>query len=501
MNFHLGAIARYSPLLLITALTLACSNPAQAQTTTLTQCDEAGLRRAIDSTPNGSQINFQCPANTTINLAAEIQLGKTLSFNGRNSPNLTINGQNRTRLFRLANQNLTLQNLKLRGGSVPNPVASFSCEGGAIHITRGTLTLNNVILESNNGARGGAICGNYQAALVINNSQFIGNTANQGGAIMSHTSDLRITNSTFRNNTTRVGQNFNGSGGAIYTFDALNKQNPILIQGSRFEGNKAYHEGGAAFISQGNGVNAIIRNSTFYRNEALIDSQGIGSGGAIRLAHAGAQSNTQIVNVVFAENAADQEGGALWAGGGRANLHLNLNQVTFTDNKAGRVPDPEKNETGGGAMLLATGLESRVVINYTTFVRNEANHETSGAIYLNSDFVGGNIRHQNITLRNSIFDRNCSRKPLAGMATPTCSHLVHATTMRRDGSNFLPAPLAGENVFEWIQNVHQPSGTRFGLTANSQVRDAKVRPYRDSSAATPNHPCSDVDAGSGRLCQ
>lgn len=501
MNLHLGAIARYSPLLFTTVLALAFSSPAQAQTTALTQCNEAGLRSAINSTPSGGQINFQCPPNTTINLNAEIQLGKTLRFNGRNSPNLTINGQNRTRLFRLANQNLTLENLTLRGGNVANRVANFSCEGGAINITRGTLTLSNVTLQNNNAARGGAICGNYQATLVINNSQFMGNTGNQGGAIVTNTSDLRITNSTFRNNSTRVGQSLNGSGGAIYTFDALNKQNPILIQGSRFEGNKAYHEGGAAFISQGNGVNVIIRNSTFYRNEALIDAEGIGSGGAIRLAHAGSQSNTQINNVVFAENAADQEGGALWAGGGRANLNLNLNQVTFTDNKSGRVPDPQKNETGGGAMVLTTGLQSRVVINYSTFVRNEANHETSGAIYVASDFNGGNVRHANVILRNSIFDRNCSRKPLAGTPTVDCSHLVHASTMQRQNNTFTSVPFGGSNVFEWISNVHAPSGTRFGLTANSQVRDVKVRPYRDSGAATPNHPCSDVDAGSGRLCR
>ncbi|MDB9493488.1 hypothetical protein PN441_05805 [Spirulina major CS-329] len=476
---------------------------AAAQAVPVTQCNEAGLRAAIADTPDNGTITFNCAANSTITLNDELQLTKALRFNGANSPNLTLNGQNRTRIFRTT-KNLSLENLTLKNGNVRNRQNNMSCEGGAVHITFGTLTTDNVTFENNSGVRGGAICGNYKAILNLKNSTFRGNTAAQGGAILTNTSDLRLTGSTLLNNRSRRGNGLDGSGGALYTYDTLNKRSPILIQDSRFAGNQAEHEGGAAFLSHGNGVNVTVQNSTFINNEALLNpSTGIGSGGAIRFAHAGGQSTASLTDVVFANNGADQEGGALWAGGRNANLNLNLNRVTFVGNAAGRVPDPRKNETAGGAMVLSTGLNSRVVINATTFSQNTAGNETSGAIYIASDFDGGNVRHQNVIVRNSIFDRNCSQKDIAGTpAVENCTHLVHVRTMQRRNNDFIPAPLGGNaSVYEWVANVHAPSGTRYPITARSQVQDVKVRPYRDTGDAVPDHPCSDVEAGSGGRCR
>jgi predicted outer membrane repeat protein len=478
------------------------TTPAQA--VPVTQCNEAGLRAAIANTPDGGTITFNCPANSTIPLSNELQLNKALKFDGANSRNLSLDGRDRTRIFRTT-KNLTLENLTLTNGRVSNRQNNMSCEGGAVHITFGTLTVDNVTFENNSGVRGGAVCGNYKATLNLKNSTFRGNTAAQGGAILTNTSDLRLTGSTLVDNRTRRGNGLDGSGGALYTYSTLNKRNPILIQDSRFAGNQAEHEGGAAFLSQGNGVNVMVRNSTFINNEALLNpSTGIGSGGAIRFAHAGGQSTASLTNVVFANNGADQEGGAVWAGGRNANLNLNLDRVTFVGNAAGRVPDPRKNETAGGAMVLSTGLNSRVVINATTFSQNTAGNETSGAIYVASDFDGGNVRHRNVIVRNSIFDRNCSQKDIAG--TPTvenCTHLVHVRTMQRSRNNqFTAAPLGGDaSVYEWAANVHAPSGTRYPITAQSRVQDVKVRPYRDTGDAAPDHPCSDVNAGSGGRCR
>ena len=461
-----------------------------AQAVSLTNCTESGLRTAINNTPDGGTVTFNCPPDTIINLTSEINLSKNLTFDGTNSTRLSISGQNRTRIFR-TNKNLTLKNLALIQGNITTQNTSFSCDGGAVLITFGTLTINNVIFRANRAVRGGAICGNYQAKISIVRGVFTGNRANQGGAIFTNTTDLNINRSKFQNNITTAQGKLLGTGGAIYTYGILTTTQPIVISDSRFTGNTAQHEGGALFISQSNGIKFILRNSVLANNKALINNNtGIGSGGAVRINHSGSASLTTINNVVFANNTADQEGGALWVGGANAFLNLNMKKVTFAGNTSGKIADQVNNETGGGAMVLVNGANATINLDQITFVRNTAeNHETSGAFY------PANITANNTIITNSIFYQNCSRKDLPG--TPTvenCTHLVHALASQpfNDQGN--------TNNFAWIVNANAATGVRFPLTRNIRIRDVKVRTYQDNGDLIPDHPCSDVASGSGGQC-
>ncbi len=472
------------------ALASLLSGPAPAQAVTVTTCTETGLRTAITQTPDGGTVTFRCPSGTVINLNAELNLSKALIFDGIGVTGLTLSGQDRVRILR-STKNLTLKNLTLARGKVATQNTSFSCEGGAVMVTFGTLTVSNVTFNANNAVRGGAICGNYQGRVNITNSRFTNNRGNQGGAIFTNTTDLSISGSTFQGNSTRAASNFLGIGGAIYAFRSLNPTQPISIDNSRFSGNSAQHEGGAIFASLNNGLGFVLNNSTLVNNQALINTNsGVGSGGALRISHTGTPATAQINNVAFANNAADQEGGAAWVGGVGATLNMNLTKVTFYGNNSGRVPDPVKNETGGGAILLANGTGATIAMNQVTFASNNANnHETSGAIY------PAGITLSKVTLQNTIFDRNCSRKDLPG--TPTvenCTHLVHALTPQpfSDGASL--------NNYAWIANANAATGVALPLTRRTVIQAVGVRVYGDNGDAAPDHPCSAVASGAGGKC-
>ncbi|MEM8642506.1 MAG: hypothetical protein AAGG51_27355 [Cyanobacteria bacterium P01_G01_bin.54] len=461
-----------------------------AQAATVTQCNEAGLKAAIDSSADGGKIVLDC-GNSAITLGSELVLNKNLTIDGQGA---ILDGRDRTRIFRTT-KNLTLQNLTLRKGKVNRKAGNFSCEGGAVHVTFGKLILEGVTLQDNFAPRGGAVCGNWQADVEIRDSTFMGNQAHQGGALYTNTSDLLVRDSTFTNNATTVGQGLNGIGGAIVTYNDLNKSTPIRVLNSRFEGNKSFHEGGAAFFNQSNGVNLELRNSTFVNNHAQINNRtGIGSGGAIKLNHSGGKALAKAINVVFANNVADQEGGAVWAGGGNANLDLDFRQVTFYGNESGRVPDPQKNETGGGGIVLVSRGTMKFIKN--TFAENQSGNETSGAIY-----AASNVDHSKVTVRNAVFNNNCSRKDIQG--TPeveNCNHFTHSRTVRGNGNNISHNPFSGGNVYEWPVNQHAPTGRAFPITQRTNVQDVQVRPYQDNGDATPDHPCSNVNAGAGGSC-
>lgn len=481
---------KLSQTLLLSLGIVGLVNALPAEANTVTQCNEAGLKAAIANTADGGKITLDCGSGA-IALNQEIVLNKNLTIDGKGA---IIDGRDRTRIFRTT-KNLTLQNLTLRKGKVNRKAGNFSCEGGAVHVTFGKLVLNGVTLQDNFAPRGGAVCGNWQADVEVRNSTFTGNTAHQGGAVYTNTTDLLIHSSTFTNNSTTIGQGLNGIGGALLTFNDLNKGTPITIINSRFDGNKSFHEGGAAFLNQANGVNVELRNSTFVNNHARINRQtGIGSGGAIKLNHAGGKSLAKATNVVFANNVADQEGGAVWAGGGNANLDLDFRQVTFYGNESGRVPDPQKNETGGGGIVLVSRGSMKFIRN--TFANNQSGNETSGAIY-----AGGNVDHSKVTVRNAVFNNNCSVKDIQG--TPeveNCNHFTHSRTVRGQGNNITHNPFNGGNVYEWPVNQHAPSGRAFPITGRTNVQDVQVRPYQDNGDATPDHPCSNVNAGSGGAC-
>lgn len=259
-----------------------------------------------------------------------------------NSGNLTVNGSNftgntatSTDKFSAGGAIYNYGNLTVKNKSTfTDNAANF---GGAIFNDYGSsIMLVNIlssIFTNNTANNGGAIWNGYN--LVVNDSTFTGNTANEtddnavgGGAILNE-GILAVTGSTFKNNSGFAGgaiSNYGGTskapvnisssvftgntatqGGAIYNCGALTAANDI------FTGNVAHttdsslgYEGGA--IS--NDCNLTVTGGTFTGNFANL-------GGAISNRY-----NSAISTSNFISNKADYDGGAIYNEYGTLTVHF-----------------------------------------------------------------------------------------------------------------------------------------------------------------------------------
>ncbi len=105
-----------------------------------------------------------------------LQITSPLTINGLGADQLSISGNNTSRIFAVfAGNSVTISGLTLTNGSATD-------FGGGI-FNRGTLAMNNITLSGNSaGTSGGAIASD--GTLTISNSALSGNTAtNDGGGI------------------------------------------------------------------------------------------------------------------------------------------------------------------------------------------------------------------------------------------------------------------------------------------------------------------------------
>ena len=101
------------------------------------------LRDVIACVPGGTSIDFDLPPNSQIVLTSgEIIINKNIILVGSGMLDLTISGNNASRIFHiLPGKSLTLENMALKNASYPS-------NGGAIW-TEGDLELKNVLFENN----------------------------------------------------------------------------------------------------------------------------------------------------------------------------------------------------------------------------------------------------------------------------------------------------------------------------------------------------------------
>lgn len=160
------------------------------------------------------------------------------------------------------------------GSSYTNCTFIGNCadEGGALTF-HGTGEIKNCTFINNsaNGYGGALSTGllyDYME-LTVENCNFDGNYAPMGGAIQANGMNIVIDNSNFKNN--RVTEN----GGAIYA-----RAEDVTIKDSTFNSNKASIDGGAIYIE---GKNTVVEDSYFISNEAIPDVNKLddGLGGAI----------------------------------------------------------------------------------------------------------------------------------------------------------------------------------------------------------------------------
>lgn len=231
-------------------------------------------------------------------------------------------------------------------------------------LTATNLTVTDNTAEGKSACGGGMALFGVEDGATINNSTFIGNTANgtkesMGGALFTgetggKISVTTVTNSTFTGN---KAEGAAAQGGAIYNSGEL------TVNGGEFTGNSATRYGGAIADSWQNASQTDIKNSIFKTNTAQ-------SGGAIALWSPTEEKTSSIISTIFEGNNADKKGGAIAILSETVNYKANLtiNGGTFTGNTAGE---------SGGALHLE---HASVTITDATFTSNHATQQ-GGAIY------------------------------------------------------------------------------------------------------------------------
>ncbi len=223
------------------------------------------------------------------------------------------------RIFRVAEAvNLTLNQLTIANGVVPDGW------GGGI-FNSGSLTITNSTLSDNTATYGGGGVWN-EGLLTLNNSTLSSNMAEYGGGIENLLGSLTITNSILSDNTATYGGGiFNGyslmiensslSGNtAKYGGGIFNAEN-LTINDSTLSDNTATY-GGGGFWNEGGHL--LTNNSTLSGNTATYNGGGIRSVGYLVL-----KSSTLSGNI------AEYGGGIRFEGGS-----LSLTQSLISGNDA-----------------------------------------------------------------------------------------------------------------------------------------------------------------------
>ncbi len=258
-----------------------------AQAADLTLNDACSLADAITAANSDVAVGGCSPGNgaDTVSLSGDITLAATLPHV---TSEITIEGNDRFRIFAVNGGNLTVNNLVIIRGSA-------DWGGAIVNVNNGMLTINNSNINSNWAAEGGALGNGGNSTITIVNSDLHENSANVGGAIYNIDGRLSITGGNINRNSSE------GEGGAIYI-----ESGQLSIKNNFVSDNSAEY-GGAAFIKSGT---LSITNSTISGNSADF-------GGAIY-----ADGTLNITDSVISNNSAAWSGGAIDVSYGTTNITI-----------------------------------------------------------------------------------------------------------------------------------------------------------------------------------
>ncbi|MEQ8383502.1 MAG: putative Ig domain-containing protein [Coleofasciculus sp. A1-SPW-01] len=131
------------------------------------------------------------------------------------------------------------------------------------------------------GRGGGAIAVKSESSTIVQDSEFTKNKGVNGGAINTLLGGLTVENSTFTQNTSTDAGGAILTDGASATSNSSTK-GTIEISNSRFDGNQGAGQGGALFLYVYDGDKVIIEDSTIINNQVIADAKGNSLGGGLR---------------------------------------------------------------------------------------------------------------------------------------------------------------------------------------------------------------------------
>ena len=244
------------------------------------------------------------------------------------------------RIFHIASGGkLTLNNISVENGVANNNNIGITEPdfGGAI-FNRGTLNLNQSVIQANQGILGGGIYNFAGATLVLDQTTV---SENLGAGIYNSGGSLTVTDSFFRQNNAG-----SGSGGAIVNTAG----GTANIRRSSFYANQG-SSGGAIWSAS----ILSVKDSTFSGNQSN------NTGGAIQAS----SGSMTIINATISENSANK-GGGIGMGNGTlklvnalvsGNLLVGLNtQGSELYSAAGTISENRNNLIGHSGVNIATAV-------------------------------------------------------------------------------------------------------------------------------------------------
>jgi predicted outer membrane repeat protein len=375
------------------------------------------------------------------------------------------------------------------------PMASPPCSqgyqdgaGGAILMTSGILHVIDATFLNNQAAAigpdvaGGAIYSTGSVDTTIVGSQFVGNSASNGGAVGSLNSDLSLYNDTFTHNQA-LGEGANstnatcpvvggqretgsgGNGGAVSVDGGDDGTDTIC--GSTFSMNSGHAIGGAVFRTpDGKQQTTNIDRSTFDGNTCSGTYNGAptGQAGAMYFHN----SHVVMTNSTVSNNSAPGSGGFFGDG-----TQLDATNATFASNLA---------TTGVGGAIATSGS----LIN-CTFADNEA-HGTNYAAFAAALFGGA------WTVHNTIFDGNTDNDNSGNEACSSDSMTTgdHDIQWPMGGldSPCVPDITFADAMLSALANHGGTTNTVLPAAAASVIQTGTSCPATDQAGQTRANPCT-----------
>lgn len=357
---------------------MAGSGAAATIVVTTTADSGAGsLRNAVASAANsGDVIEFNlsgCPCTITLT-TGEIAINKSLTINGPGAENLTISGNDESRIFSVNGgtnvveiNSLTLANgnsVQEGGAIVNNSILrvnfstikdSFSAVSGGAIAAFGELSVTNSIISGNtsDGIGGGIYIRNSATNLVSITEVFNNSAALGGGAIYHEQGTVRINNDDIHDN------NSSANGGAIVNLETMTMFSTNIQFNTAVNGGGIFNNNGNLSIELG-----FIRNNT-----------ASGNGGGIYNFRANNLVTASLTDGTIVNNNTAQNGGGVWNNG-----TFNLTNSTISTNTV--------TASGGGIFNTFTANLTGSTIDANSAVRGGGLYNDRGAIITNSTFSG-----------------------------------------------------------------------------------------------------------------
>ena len=238
------------------------------------------LREAIhaaNANPGTNMINFATAipglmsgVTGTIALTnGELMVTNSVNINGPGAANLTVSGNNESRVFSFNNVTSIVSGLTVSNGRITG-------RGAGINNTGGSLAINNCIVagntnEDNFSQYGGGLCNSTGAVSVVN-STFCGNRSGNGGGIANLGGQMIIVCTAISSNQAFVMAGWGGGG--IYNVDGSGQQAFLALTNCTVSGNVTFNNPG-----YGGGIIGLGQSTTLLAHCTVVSNAAVVGGG------------------------------------------------------------------------------------------------------------------------------------------------------------------------------------------------------------------------------